>query len=88
MILLSLFIFNSMISICSLFIDSIVPLIRSISGLRGTLGDGLTPHDVVRHVRAFAELTQYGPIVVGRDGRPSGNWIEQIVTGTLTACAY
>ena len=61
-------------------------LIRSLSGLRGRLGDGLTPHDVVRHIAAFAELTGYAPIVIGRDGRPSGIWIENIVVGTLTAC--
>ena len=63
-----------------------MPLIRSISGLRGTLSDGLTPNDVVRHATAFAELTNNGPIVVGRDGRPSGDWIESILTGTLAAC--
>ncbi|MCB0714077.1 MAG: phosphoglucosamine mutase [Ignavibacteriae bacterium] len=61
-------------------------LIRSISGLRGFLGKGLTPHSIARHVVAFAEYTGYQPIVIGRDGRPSGEWIEQIVIGTLIAC--
>ena len=63
-----------------------MPLIRSISGLRGSLGKGLIPHSIVRHVAAFAEYTGYRPIIIGRDGRPSGGWIEQVVLGTLTAC--
>lgn len=63
-----------------------MPLIRSISGLRGTLGDGLTPETVVRYVSAFARYAGGGPIVVGHDGRPSGDWIERIATGTLVAC--
>src|SRR5690606_6279140 len=63
-----------------------MPLIRSISGLRGTLGDGLTPETVVRYVSAFAAYTGGGPVIVGHDGRPSGAWIEQVVIGTLVAC--
>lgn len=63
-----------------------MPLIRSISGLRGTLGDGLTPDIVVRYVSAFADYTGGGPIIVGHDGRPSGAWIQQVVIGTLIAC--
>lgn len=61
-------------------------LIRSISGLRGLVGDGLGPDVVLRYVSAFARFTGGGPIVVGRDGRPSGEWIEQLVSGTLRAC--
>ncbi len=60
-------------------------LIRSISGLRGTIGDGLLPDSIVRYVSAFAEYCGGGTIVVGRDGRPSGEWIEEIVTATLRA---
>jgi phosphomannomutase len=60
-------------------------LIRSISGLRGIVGDGLTPEVVVRYVASFAEYLGGGPIVVGRDGRPSGGWIEEVVVGTLRA---
>lgn len=63
-----------------------MPLIRSISGLRGTIGDGLTPDVVVRYVSAFAAYLGGGPIVVGRDGRPSGLWVEEVVVGTLLAC--
>ena len=63
-----------------------MPLIRSISGLRGTLGDSLTPETVVRYISAFAEYSGYAPVVVGHDGRPSGAWIQQVVLGTLAAC--
>lgn len=61
-------------------------LVRSISGIRATLGDSLTPDLVVRHIAAFARLVGPGTVVVGRDGRPSGGWIEDLVAGTLNAC--
>ncbi len=60
--------------------------IRSISGLRATLGEHLTPTVVCNYVAAFAQITPSGAIVVGRDGRPSGAWIELLVTATLNAC--
>lgn len=71
-------------------------LIRSISGIRGTIGgkpgDALTPHDVVRYTAAFASLLrrrsgQARPlVVVGRDARPSGEAIAGILLGTLRCC--
>lgn len=61
-------------------------LIRSISGLRATLGDSLTPTVVADHATAFSTLLPAGPIVVGRDGRPSGSWIADVVVGALRAC--
>jgi phosphomannomutase len=63
-----------------------MPFIRSISGLRGTIGDGLTPDLVARYVAAFIEFSGPGPIVIGRDGRGSGGWIEDVVAGTVMAC--
>ncbi len=60
--------------------------IRSISGLRATLGTDLTPALVARYATAFATMLPPGPIVVGRDGRPSGIWIESVVIGALQAC--
>lgn len=61
-------------------------LVRSISGLRGTIGEGLTPEIIVRYTAAFARFAGKGTIVVGRDGRPSGHWIEELVVGTLRGC--
>ncbi|MBK6417655.1 MAG: phosphoglucosamine mutase [Ignavibacteria bacterium] len=59
--------------------------IRSISGLRATLGDDLTPSLVADYALGFAAILPPGPIVLGRDGRPSGLWIEHVVVGALRA---
>jgi phosphomannomutase len=61
-------------------------LVRSISGLRATLGDSLTPDLVTAYTASYSNILPPGTIIVGRDGRPSGQWIEQIVAGTLAAC--
>lgn len=66
-------------------------LIKSISGIRGTIGgvvdDGLTPVDVVKFAAAFGtwviETTQNNTIVIGRDARPSGGMVNQLVCATL-----
>jgi phosphomannomutase len=63
-----------------------MPFLRSISGLRATLGDELTPSVIADYVAAFAAYLPEGSITVGRDGRPSGLWIERVVCGTLAAC--
>ncbi len=63
-----------------------MPIIRSISGLRGTLGDSLTPQVIIDYTSAFCKMLPEGEIVFGRDGRPSGIWIEKLVEGTLAAC--
>lgn len=63
-----------------------MPFIRSISGLRATVGDSLTPELVTRYTSAFASFCGGGTVVVGRDGRPSGGWIEDLVVGTLRSC--
>ncbi len=63
-----------------------MPFIRSISGLRATLGDGLQPNVISNYVAAFESLLPKGDVVVGYDSRPSGNWVRKIVNGTLLAC--
>lgn len=68
-------------------------LIKSISGIRGTIGGtpgiSLSPLDVVRFSAAFGTwLLQQGSakrIVVGRDGRISGEMVQQLVMQTLSA---
>ena len=71
-------------------------LIKSISGIRGTIGgvvgDNLTPLDVVKFVTAYVRfLAEQQPskrlkVVVGRDARLSGEMVENIVIGTLLGC--
>ena len=46
--------------------------IISVSGLRGVIGESLTPDLVVRYVAAFAATLPPGPVVVSRDGRTTG----------------
>jgi phosphomannomutase len=66
-------------------------LIKSISGIRGTIGgktnDNLTPLDVVKFAAAYGTwLMQQGDnhtVVIGRDGRISGNMVSSLVSNTL-----
>lgn len=66
-------------------------LIKSISGIRGTIGgkpgETLSPLDVVKYTAAFGswlmETTGHNKVVVGRDGRISGPMINDLVTNTL-----
>lgn len=60
--------------------------IISVSGLRGIVGESLTPIVTARYVAAFATTLDPGPVVVSRDGRASGSMLAQIVCGTLAAC--
>lgn len=70
----------------NLNVHKIMSFIRSISGVRATLGDNLTPIIVAEYASAFSAVLSEGKIAVGNDGRPSGVWIEQIVCGALSAC--
>ena len=71
-------------------------LIKSISGIRGTIGgktgDNLTPLDVVRFTAAFGswlqERSSNRRIVVGRDGRISGPMVQSLVVSTLTGLGF
>ena len=71
-------------------------LIKSISGIRGTIGgpvgENLTPIDVVKFTTAYVRLiAERNPgkklvIVIGRDARISGEMVSNLVEGTLLAC--
>ncbi|NND96526.1 MAG: phosphoglucosamine mutase, partial [Pirellulaceae bacterium] len=61
-------------------------LIISVSGLRGIVGETLTPDVACRFVAAFASQVPAGPIIVGRDGRSSGPMLRQAIVSALTAC--
>ncbi|MCC8114653.1 MAG: phosphoglucosamine mutase [Bacteroidales bacterium] len=68
-------------------------LIKSISGIRGTIGgksgDGLNPVDIAKFTAAYATFikrtsgAKQGSIVVGRDARLSGQMVNDVVVGTL-----
>ena len=66
-------------------------LIKSISGIRGTIGgiagDGLTPPDIIKYTAAFGkwvvQKTGKNKIVIGRDARISGKMVRNLVVGTL-----
>ena len=71
-------------------------LIKSISGIRGTIGgsqgDNLTPIDVVKFTTAYARFISEKnngkrlTIVVGRDARISGEMVNDLIEGTLLGC--
>ena len=54
-------------------------LMRSVSGIRGIVGDTLTPEVLMNHVKAFLCLTEAKRIVIGRDSRPTGDAILSFV---------
>lgn len=73
-------------------------LIKSISGIRGTIGGGtgkgLTPLDIVKFTSAYATLirrtctVKNNKIVVGRDARISGPMVRNVVVGTLMGMGW
>lgn len=60
-------------------------LMVSISGIRGIVGDGLTPEVIVKYTSAYADFVEQGKVIVGRDARITGEMVNKIVTGTLLA---
>ncbi len=72
-------------------------LVKSISGIRGTIGgkagEGLSPLDIVRFTAAYATqrkrmVPDNNKIVVGRDARLSGEMVDLLVCGTLIGMGY
>ena len=73
-------------------------LIKSISGIRGTIGgrqrDGLSGVDIVKFTAAYASFIRKSYkgtsniIVVGRDARISGGMVEKLVVGTLMSMGF
>ncbi|HBE71477.1 MAG TPA: phosphoglucosamine mutase, partial [Planctomycetaceae bacterium] len=59
--------------------------IISVSGLRGTIGDQLTPAVACNYVAAWASTLPKGKVVIGRDGRESGKLLAASVSATLAA---
>jgi len=72
-------------------------LIKSISGIRGTIGgevgNALTPLDIVRFTASYAAFirkdhSSSNTIIIGRDARISGEMVSNIVSGTLMGCGF
>jgi phosphomannomutase len=61
------------------------PLIVSVSGLRGVVGESLTPAVAIRYAAAFAAGLPPGPVVIGRDGRANGPPLAAAITESLLA---
>ncbi len=73
-----------------------MPLIASISGIRGTIGDNnppnLSPDEIARFTSAYGTLLIRNhatkKVVIGRDARPSGDMVSRIVQGSLMAMGF
>ena len=72
-------------------------LIKSITGIRGTIGgevgDALTPLDIVKFTSSYANFirkknNKSNTIIIGRDARISGEMVSNIVSGTLVGCGF
>lgn len=61
-------------------------LMVSVAGIRGIVGDSLTPDVIVDYTKAFHKFSGEGPIVLGRDTRPSGKQIVELVASVLNFC--
>lgn len=60
-------------------------LMVSVSGIRGIVGDGLDPHTITKYASAYADFCGSGKIVIGCDGRITGEMVKNILIGTLLA---
>ena len=60
------------------------PLMRSTSGIRGIVGASLDPIVLAQYTAAFGKFVNHGRVVIGSDGRPSGDHISVLVMSTLT----
>jgi len=68
-------------------------LIKSISGIRGTIGGkpgfGLTPNDIIKYAAAYGrwviQTTGIKKVIIGRDARISGEMVKHLVAGTLVS---
>jgi len=68
--------------------DPLHGLMVSASGVRGIVGQTLTPDVVLRVAGAHASFLEPGAIVVGRDTRPSGAWVSRLTQAALLASGH
>ena len=60
-------------------------LMVSVSGIRGIIGNGLDPNVIVKYASAYAEFCGKGKIIIGSDGRITGDMVKNVLVGTLLA---
>ena len=65
--------------------EIVATLMVSVSGIRGIIGDGFDPQTIVKYTSAYAQFCGKGKIVIGSDGRITGNMVKNIIVGTLIA---
>ena len=68
--------------------DPLQGLMVSPSGVRGIVGQTFTPEVVLRVAGAHASFLEPGPVVVGRDTRPSGEWVSRLTQAVLLATGH
>ncbi len=60
-----------------------IQLVKSTSGVRGVLGNGLDMHMLAEYAAAFGTILGKGKVVIGRDSRPSGAIINPLIISVL-----
>jgi phosphomannomutase len=68
--------------------DPLEGLMVSASGVRGIVGERLSPEVVLRVAAAHASMLGPGPVVVGRDTRPSGAWVSRAAMAAVLATGH
>lgn len=63
-------------------------LMVSVSGIRGIVGETLTPEIITQYTYAYSELISEGKIVIGRDSRITGEMVNNIVSAVLVAKGF
>jgi len=58
----------------------------SISGIRGIVGESLTPEVILNYTLGFSKILENGAILIARDSRLSGEAILNLVKGALNLC--
>lgn len=61
---------------------------RSVSGIRGVVGESLTPESIIKHIYAFTTLLNKKDVILGGDSRTSKVFIRPMVKSVLMACGF
>ncbi|KYC45095.1 MAG: putative phosphoglucosamine mutase [Candidatus Methanofastidiosum methylothiophilum] len=69
-------------------LGELMDTIFGVSGLRGVIGDGLSPDLIFNYVSSFAKEIPMGTVVIGNDSRFSGNMVRNAVVSSLLALGF